>query len=235
MSFLTVTYWNDFELLTQQLDSLNKHFTPGYTHYIVLNDHVKHLDELQVIVSQYTQHNYHIIHRDKIFAQHDCIPPQSGWWTQQILKLLSYSVVGTEFYCVLDSKNVLLSKMDESTFVKNGQPVMVVEGEYNTKGEFSKYYAHSYKFLEVDQNDSTLGQALTPSVLKCNWVKNLIEYIKLQGHTVEEALSGNPKNMCVEFYLYSAWLTKQKLTDQIFWYPGDFWTTIGRSKNLRRL
>lgn len=238
LSFLTVTYWNDFDLLDQQIKSMDQYFTTRSTHYIVLNDDIKHLDELTTIVAQYKQHNYRIIHCDEIYASYNYSSPsnQTGWVNQQALKLLAYTFIDTEFYCVLDSKNALISNMDKSTFVKNGQPVMVHEHECNINGEFSKYYTNAYAFLKVDQNDATLIQSLTPSVLKRKWVKELLEHIKSKGLTLFNLIiDDNSLPYMVEFYLYSAWIEKHKLTDQIIWYPDSSWVDIERSKNLRRL
>jgi hypothetical protein len=113
---------------------------------------------------------------------------------------------------------------------------MLVEGEYNTKGEFSKYYINAYAFLKVDQNDATLIQSLTPSVLKRKWVEELLEHIKSKGLTLFNLImDNNSRSYAVEFYLYSAWIEKHKLTDQIIWSSNSFWPNITRSKNLRRL
>jgi hypothetical protein len=241
LSFLTITYWNDFDLLDQQLYSFDRYYSSTVVHYIILNDDICHLEELKSIVNKYNTKNfYYIMHCNDVYNKNVCSQEQckllTGWYTQQILKLFASSIIDSEFYCVLDSKSHFNSKASLDSFVRYNMAVNILEHDCNIQGTFFTGARCSYQLLETNLDTRTLIQSIPPVVFKTSWVKLLLQYLNSKNWELPDILVWKDNFFCTEFYLYSAWLSKNNWLDQIVWISGMLSPiTFDRHKLLRRL
>lgn len=263
LSFLTVTYERDFDLLERLLNSIKLHVGTTYKHYIVLNDSIDHLAELEEIIRKFPM-QIEIILRDQFqdfqlpllenspfghrFTQTD-----EGWATQIMLTMLSAIEIKTPFYLHLCSKDVFGGPFDINNVIKDGKTVVWNEN-FNHGGntnQFIDYAINACKFLNLnfEQNKQFFIRPSTPGALNTQQMKNILDYLKEQNISVVDLIGFNTgsfidgvfqpsQNKTIEYYLYSAWLIKTQLVEEtVIWHNSAIHNTlynINMSYDLRR-
>lgn len=192
ISLLTVTFARDFELLKRQLKSFDLFLDQKYPHVIILNDDSEWPGS---------------VHKSQVpgFRQSQW----GGWIDQQTLKLLAANVITTDYYMVFDSKNYL-----HDTFSPNKLPnVAVHENTGKWEGQFNHYLKCSYEVFGLNCKDysNEIMCANTPFVMNTQVVKDMIEYLETNNIDLIDLLGQGKEFQCVEFYLYSAWCSKNNI------------------------
>ena len=196
----------------------------GYVHTVVLNDDINRLSELETLVSQYSNSQYNIVTRDQLYFARN----GDGRAEQQICKLVASSVITTDYYCILDSKNYVNSSFDPKTFIVGNKTVNVRQDEGSRKlltwqPEFDIWIRNSYQIFGLDSSQymNSLTWTMTPYIMKTQYVRELLHYLKNNYISISNILGNtNDKLHCSEFYLYSAWLAKNNYLNEIEWIDG---------------
>jgi hypothetical protein len=214
LSLVTVTFWNDFDLLDRQLTSIDEFLTPGYAHNIILNDSIKHLAELNDILSQHTKHNYNVYHCEQIpgFINH-----KTGWFNQQICKLIVANVIASKYYLILDSKNYVVKSFDPTTWIKDEKITML---KLEPLGDFVEWFKESCRLFDLEVDNNSAMNAVTPFIMKTQYVQDLLSYLQSRDLKLTDVIGNHTdsKFKCVEFYLYNLWLIyTNKIDKEIAW------------------
>jgi hypothetical protein len=256
LSFLTVTYERDFDLLERLLQSIKLFFDTTYKHYIVLNDSIDHLAELEEIVGKFPMQTK-IILREKfqdfqLPLVENCqfgyrfTAPDNGWLTQTMLTMLSAEEIETPFYLHLCSKDIFKSAFDISSIINDGKTVVWNENfdhGVNTN-QFIEFAVNACNFFNLDFNQykHLLIRPATPVVVNTQQMKNMLIDLKSQNVSVIDLIGLNEswrpsQGKTNEYYLYSAWLAKNNyINESLVWHTSkshNIYNTI-RSYDLRR-
>jgi len=244
LSFVTVTFWRDFDLLERLLSTMGQFIKDSYIHYIILNDRDEYLPELEKIIDCHTHHQYKIILLSQLSKQYPTLVNSKvhlGWWTQQVLKLAISKEIKTEFYCILDSKDFVISLLNPiRDLVIDNKPIALFENAHNIlpSSEFYTYRQCSYQVFKLEDTTDYCMRSHTPFIMKTAHVIDMLEYLSSGPKTLTQLIEGegNPEILhggrCVEFYLYMAWLRLNNLLMQYSWID-DFYK-ITFSNDLRR-
>ena len=133
---------------------------------------------------------------------------KSGWHLQQIIKLLAYKLVATDFYLVLDTKNFFVNNVDINDFLFNGKALYKRFTERNHIGlTMGEYFVKSYATFELDASsylDKSMGP-LTPFVFKRSLVEDMVKFLleKFSKNSFTTVFMEDVKGS--EFYLYCAY------------------------------
>jgi len=74
-----------------------------------------------------------------------------GWFTQQLVKLACARIVGTESYLCLDAETFFVRRISREDFISSDGRVHLFETTDDLDVEMAEWYAHSLRFLGVDQ------------------------------------------------------------------------------------
>jgi hypothetical protein len=256
LSFLTVTYERDFDLLDRLLASIEDYLKTEYLHYIVLNDDPKHLPELEKILEKYPM-QFEVVLREQ-FADfslplvEDCYygyrhtNPTDGWSTQIMITVLVSSLIKTPYYLHLCSKDVIIEPLDTGKLILN-KKTMAFRENFNhgaNTDQFIEFAVNACKFfnLNFEECKQSFIRPATPAVINTQYMKNVLEHLAKKNTSVVDLIGLNQnwkpsQGKTVEYYLYSAWLILNNLIDDtIVWYEAtdDFPCNVSRSYNLRR-
>lgn len=228
-----MTFWEDFDLLSRQLDSMDQFISDSYVHHIILNDIDKHLSELEHIVDQHKHHQYKIITVRQLKTKYPTLIDDSitqlGWHTQQVLKLVISQEIKTEFYCILDSKDFVISSFNPlEELIIDGKPIALPENR-NIHEQFYFYRKFSYEVFGLSDTDEYWMKSHTPVLMKTSYVHDMIKYLLDHNKSLVRLIEGVSDQKspyggrCVEFYLYMAWLRLNNLLDEYCWEKDDFY------------
>jgi Family of unknown function (DUF6492) len=140
----------------------------------------------------------------------------SGWFSQQILKLLASSVVSTDRYVILDGKNHLVRPLTESFLSAPSGLIRsyLMNYENHPMRSFLEN-SLSYFSLNLDEYISSFTPTATPFVVSTQLVRDLVRYIESrESKSFAEAFVGSNYNRS-EFFLLSAYIlsTGKHLSD----------------------
>jgi len=116
------------------------------------------------------------------FNGEGCVIFLSGWIAQQSLKLKIASLLKSDFYVVLDSKNALVSEVNEDTFFSSCNQAKVF-GSYlydAMPAPHRDWYQAASHFLKIDVNspsDMYWPTSITPAVLHRQTALDLLDHI----------------------------------------------------------
>jgi hypothetical protein len=210
ISFLTVTFEPDFLVLERQLKSFDQYMSPGYTYNIILQDDISKLPILKNIVSKYKKFSYNVIHFSELGLDEQVL--DSGWHNQQLLKLIAAKIIDTKYYVSFDSKNYVTRPWDPLVDIMEDGYASNTRAASTGDGEFEKYYVNAYTMVGLDPEkyrDQTTTSG-TPYVMETTVVLSLLDYLKEQGILLKNLFHPAAQQV-TEFYLYTAWATKNNV------------------------
>lgn len=254
LSFLTVTYEHDFDALERLLVSTEKYFQNEYMHYIILNDDISHLPELNSILAKFSN-KFVVVHRDEfpelfVPVVENCkfgTRSNTGWYDQIFLTMLSSKIIETTYYLHLCSKDQFFRAFDIHNIIRGDK--FLAQREYHDHGDHKEQFiqfainACTLFDLNFEQCKEYMIMPITPGILKTQHIKDILTYLADNNLYLIDVIGGNGEitksyNKTIEYYLYSAWLAKNNLTnDTIIWYDNREWSpysTIPQSYELRR-
>lgn len=233
---MTVTYERDFDLLERLLVSIEHHLQTEYQHYIILNDDVSFMPELNNILARFSN-KFVVIHYEEFKEMH--VPEivncrfgarthHGGWFRQIILTLLAATKITTPYYLHLCSKDSFVDRFNINDVIQGNKFLANIENfKYSEPhdAEFNNYFLNAYKLFGLDPEQyrqTTIGPR-TPAILNTQQVQDMITDLTENNlHLIDligdPAAWGKGRNKTVEYYLYSAWLTKNNLIDDtVMW------------------
>lgn len=234
ISLFTTTYYNDFDLLDRLLESIVKYVGTNYRHYIVLNDDISHLTELNNILSKYPCETK-VIHWaefeefSKPVVENCKFGPRTleGWVTQIMITLLAAEKIETEYYLHLCSKDYFTDLVNIENMINNHKTLVPLEIfiPSDVSEQFYEFFENACKIFDMDPDEvkSNLIAPQTPVMNNTILIKQLLQCMNQIGHNIIDVIGVNEewrfsKNKTVEYYLYSVWLTKMGLLDNIEFY-----------------
>lgn len=226
MTIVTVTYYNDFGLLERQLKSMQEFLQGNFLHYVILNDDYGYMPQLKLIVAKFDKLNVVVLDKSNVCAN---LTDHHGWHDQQILKLEIARLIGTEYYLILDSKDYLIESFTPLSLI-NGEryvgstefaDVMQSTGSHS-HGAYRIYLFWSYAIFNlVAKPGIPVMRTHTPAIFKTKHVLSMLEHLYTRGIQLKDIIGISilleRDVACCEFFLYSAWLTKNNLLDEVMW------------------
>jgi hypothetical protein len=238
LSFLTVTYERDFDLLERLLKSIVKHCGTEYIHYIILNDDIIHLPELTSILAKFPN-NFIVKHYLEFPEMHMPLVEncnfgdrcESGWSKQIMLTLIASAIVESQYFLHLCSKDVVFNPIDVNKIIRDDKMVAIREYDNIDKAHFAElfdeFFVNAYKLFELDpeQYRKLAIRPVTPAIIKTKQIQDMLHYLNERNLYIIDIIGINAEvgwyngyNKTCEYYLYSAWLAKNNLiNDTLEW------------------
>lgn len=248
ISLLTVTCVKDFDLLDRQLASAVEFLPSDSMYYIILNDDIKYLPELTSMVSKHLINNMIVHHSEFIELSVPLVDnckfgerSYEGWVTQQVLKLTAAHIIQTPYYMILDSKDYFIQPTDPKVMIVDNKILSKKETFFHHWQEtWDIFYKNSYSLLGLNPAECKheVVQPHTPYIVNTQYVRDLINYFAEININLIDAVglqNERTQGKCCEFYLYSAWLSKQNLiSSSITWVEDDLPIRVEFDYRLRK-
>ncbi len=202
-TFITVAHQTDIVILCFQARSLAKYLPESLTAEIIVID-----NGLTTSYSDLLAHYGHLAKIVRIIRAEDIAPSyifkHTGWYTQQILKLLVCNHVKTDRYVMLDAKNIMVFPLKRE-FLENKldepRSFMVDYTEHSSR----RWLVNSLAFYSLpDIFIKTFMPTTTPFVLVTNLVKEMIAWIEAREKLPFPTVFLDKK--LTEFFLYAGYL-----------------------------
>ena len=208
-TFVTVLFRDDDGLMALQARSLRKYLDPALVYRIIVIDH------------PHRAHAYR--RRDALRAEYGALAPivrfvdarrlvdmphyVSGWFAQQIIKLLVARIIRTDRYVVLDAKNHLVAPFARHHLEAPDGRLLVRPMDY-TGHVMRDYFESTFASLGVDPTPhiAHFFQTTTPFAFPTDDVCRLIDDIETHENApfAEAFCAGNFSR--TEFFLFGAHL-----------------------------
>ena len=237
VSFLLITFYLDFDLLKNQLDSVRLYLKDHtqYPYTIVLNDDIRYLPELERIISHYPEMTFNLLHKnnysnryvDPILNDPDNTSQVAltrktknnillgfGFFTQQMLKIVSATEVKTEYCIIVDTKCAWNRLIDLNTFIYNNKMhTMPLHNEYKNNNITLARIKVAYQAFDLELTPSMIDRVRdfsTPFLIKTKYATDLITYLENKEIFVNDLIycKNNWDRQTFEFFIYSAWIEK---------------------------
>lgn len=216
LTFVTIFFEKDFHLLLLQLRSLSKFLDENVIKEIlvVYNSNSDLSDELKIEMDRELNYFKKYSKYLRLLKRSDisCDLSSSGWKSQQIIKLEISRFVSSDFYCVLDSKNMIVRPVSfRDFFSESGLPYALIQ-DYNKHSiEFKEFYINSLNIFGVEPISDNLKNALptvTPHLLEvksCEDMKSAV--LERTGFNYSKYINSvEDGEKTTEFLLYSGFL-----------------------------
>ena len=133
---------------------------------------------------------------------------KNPWQLQQLNKLLISKYVTSNFYCVLDSKNHFINKVNHYDFFKNDKYYIFTSNGCRDYYDF--YYAHCGKYFtgEKTQNINNISMS-TPFIFDTVATLSLINFVEIKETKCFD-LFFMENSAITEFYFYSNYVNFKK-------------------------
>jgi hypothetical protein len=148
---------------------------------------------------------------------------RSGWRLQQAAKLAFARFAETEFYCVLDSKNIALRSIVANDLVKNGQGAQIHEPLSIHESWFrGSAWALGHDNFVASAERVGLSSA-TPAILHTATARALVDELQQRHRASLDAffLSRSPVGQPTEFALYAVFLDRENLAERLHFRRDD--------------
>lgn len=201
-SIVIVAHQTDYEALCLQARSMSNYLSSSLVEQIYLVENPK-LENHEHLFDQFGDMKSYVT----MIEAADIAPPetfrQSGWFSQQILKLLVSNVIETPRYLALDAKNTMVYPLKKKFLERNGAPLShFVDFTHHTS---IRWLRHTLDYFSLP--DSYIGAfvpTVTPFVFVTDLVKEMIEVIeKHEGTPFPDAFL---KYQLTEFFAYAGYL-----------------------------
>lgn len=164
MDLVTVTYFDEKDLIIRQAKSINKFVENRINHVIVIQDDALPINEwYKILKPLYTRHNL------KLHYNNGTLKEYGGWIQSLQLKYTASEYVETEYYLILDSKNFFckLTNLDN-------WPITEGSGQANP-GEWTHQFI---KFFAGQINrpiPRLISNNITPYRVKTDTVRSMLK------------------------------------------------------------
>ena len=210
LTFVTVVFDAELELLELQARSLRRHVSREMVGEIVVIDNSRRglgQRRERSLREQYGHHAPSVrILRPREVAD---IPVTTGWYAQQVMKLMVADQIASDSYVVLDAKNHLVRSLEPDFFVSD-------DGRLRTsKQSFASHRLRpdlertlEYFELPVDANVGAFTPTITPFVLRTDLVRAMVRDVS--------ARAGRPfpaeflRARLLEFFAYASWIIARR-------------------------
>lgn len=183
-SLVTVTYTGDKWLMLLQAHSIEKFIIDPITHYVIIDDrhgNITSEDEWRSLLEPiYKKHNLVLLTRENqpdIFLNDEGHLRDglqiAGWTTQQYCKLAVSKFIDTEWYVVLDTKNIFIKSVNSSSLVYEGADQLITY-EHPAMDFFGPFVEKVCKKFNKP-NPKVFWFPGTPFGVKTAIVKNIME------------------------------------------------------------
>lgn len=222
MDLVTICFSKELLFLKLQARSIDK-FAPSElvdNYYIVINEQNPEvcerfiIDEIQPSLTWLASRVVLLSCKDFGFNT-----SQSGWRSQQAIKLLVSNYIKSTYYLMLDAKNHFVRNVFISDFFSTeGKPRARLKMLKDSDKQ-KKWLANSYSFfgLKLPLGEIASGVTITPYVLVTSVVRELVETIQDMGKNVADVFLSEKSGRPTEFFLYYAFISHKKLSyDQVY-------------------
>lgn len=138
------------------------------------------------------------------------IPRASGWYVQQLLKLSVAEHVQTPHYVALDAKDHFIAPVEPTTFVDaagRGRVPAYSYREHPLRPHLERTL--SYLDLPPDSLLDLFAATVTPFTFETEQVREMMREVG-ERRTPADFAGEFIDNQLLEFFLYSAWLTRRR-------------------------
>lgn len=208
ISFVTVVFEAELDLLRLQARAFDRFADPGMVDDLLVIDNTRtgiRAGVLRRLLDDYGAHRSKVTFlRPREIA---VVPRASGWITQQILKILVYERINSNYYVVLDAKNHLIRPVAIRDF-------LAADGR--ARGGFHSYASHplrpqlelvlSYLGLEPGGCIERFPPTHTPFVMQTQLVRGMVE--DMSRRSSRDFAAEFVRSGVLEFFLYSGWILK---------------------------
>jgi hypothetical protein len=205
-TFVTVSHEIDFELLKIQARSFELYADPAIIKLIIVVENFtpgKALDWRAELLALYGR----LAKRVRFIRSLDLadMPNATGWWTQQMLKLVIAKEITTEWYVTLDAKNHLVDELRGDFFCSpDGRPTTKMNG-YHGDPLFNVFQrVLEYKGLDPLLYASSWMPTGTPFVLITWVVRHMI--LEVENREQKPFAQAFLERQLTEYFLYAAHL-----------------------------
>ncbi len=214
-----MAHGDDFGLLRLQARSVRRYLDRDLLHQIIIVENpspgkpIAWRDDLRRDYADLA-HRVRFIHARELTE----IPHYvSGWFAQQVLKLLVSTMVGTERYVLLDGKNHLVAPLGRD-FLETASGGMTLPAMNYTDHDMRPYFEATLGYFGLDYRQH-IGRFLpttTPFTLPTQTVRDCVRHVQAKEGKpfVEAFIQGGFK--LSEFFLFGAYLiaSGERLTDR---------------------
>ncbi len=211
LDIVTVGFSPELNLLKLQARSIAKYFSHDAIGSIQIIINEKNPKFFKTYFHEHVLAEYGVL-KDKVHLYHYCELTgkklkKIGWRSQQILKLVAHSIVGTENYLVLDCKNHFIRPVNFQNFVADDG--RLISHQYKITDYFWRQYELACTFFglpSAPKHEYALP-TVTPFLMKTQIAADLVVDVstKAQMHFADAFM----KEGFTEFYLYYAYLLKR--------------------------
>ncbi len=217
-TFVTVAYRDDYGLTRLQARSLGKYLDPRLAAEILIIENSSSgipNDWQESLQSEYRS----LAGKVKILDAREIthIPEKmSGWFSQQILKLMVSTVVSTDQYVILDGKNHLVHTLGRDFFETPLGLIRSYLMSYENH-PMRPFFENSLSYFGLNPNEylNNFMPTTTPFVLPTRLVRDLVHTVKIrEGRPFPEAFVHGGYNKS-EFFLFASYVLSlgKPLTD----------------------
>ena len=180
-TFVTVAYRDDRELLLLQARSLEKYLDPRLAAQIIVIENPqpgKPTDWRDALTREYgaLAAKVRFVEAREVAE----IPEKvSGWFSQQILKLMASAIVPTDRYVVLDGKNHLVHPLKRGFIESPSGRVRSYLMDYETH-PMRPFLERTLEYFGLDAREHlhAFMPTTTPFPLPTRWVRELVEHVE---------------------------------------------------------
>lgn len=214
-TIVTVVFPAEIDLLKVQARSLEKYFDRSLLGSILIIDNSLRGLRRATVASIRSAYGdlaplVRVVPRSKVAN----IPLATGWWTQQVLKLLIARHVTTERYLILDAKSHLVERLDRDFLeAPDGRATVNFYSYLDHPLKCSLINALSYFSLAFPEC-GRFSATVPPFTMFTSQVLKLVEFIERErGQFAKEMIDNN----LTEFFLYGAWLKLNGLFEDLYY------------------
>jgi len=211
ITLVTVAFEAETMLLALQARSVARYLSPADVREILVIDNSERgmsSGYRRRVNSAYGPHADRVtwLRPEEIMA----IPRASGWYVQQLLKLSVADRVQTPNYVALDAKDHFVGPAGPATFVDAAGRGRVPAYSYR-EHPLRPHLERTLRYLELPP-DSLLdpfAATVTPFTFETDQVREMMREVG-RRRTPEDFAGEFIDNQLLEFFLYSAWLTRRR-------------------------
>jgi hypothetical protein len=141
-----------------------------------------------------------------------------GWFRQQVAKLLFARYVSTEFYMVLDSKNIVVNPVTADDLVRDGRAAWVLEPISPRKSSWWRGSAWALEHRAFERKSGAPGvSSATPFLFHTGTVVTMVDWLERRRRQRLQQLLADRKRFRgrffspTEFTLYYVFLDREQI------------------------
>lgn len=224
-TLVTVAHSLDLPLLKLQARSLHRYLVRDFVREIIVVDNsVGTTLDRDTLLPQYGNLPVRIIEAASIAP----MPKTSGWFAQQVYKMLIARHVWTKNYLMLDAKNHLVAPLTQSMLMAPDGRLRIGRYDY-VKHPLKHYLLRCCDYFDIDkQVIHSFLPTVTPFGVRTYLIRKLLTYMERNGQSFAQSFL---EMRVTEFFLFGTYLLHlgDRLEDHYEFSPwiGDgLWTNF---------